>query len=125
MPRMYIDHPVRRYVQLQAASACEEIGIRGGDTIAQRGLCAPAQCCELADVQQLLRSSVRARGIERQRSGIADDVGDELCEFGDGRVLPGPDIQKPVPRIVLQDEYAGVGEVVDGEKLAPGPSASP
>ena len=48
---------------------------------------------------------------------VADDVLHHLCEFGDGQIRPGPDIEEAVARIMPHGMNAAVGKIVDVEEL--------
>ena len=99
------------------APAFEEIGIGHRNSLPQRGLGTPAQTRQLRNIQEFLRRTVRARRVEDEHSTIADDIGYEPRELGDCDVLPGPDVEELVRRVVFHHEGAGVGQVIHRKEL--------
>src|SRR5712691_7197344 len=55
-----------------------EIGLIGEfDAILERCARPPAEFCQPADVEQLVRRAVRPRGVETDLAGVADGGGDD------------------------------------------------
>ena len=58
-------------------------------------------------------------------AAISDGGGDHACEFGDGDVFAGADIDQFVAGIILHQMNAGVGEIVDIEEFPPRRAGAP
>ncbi len=96
----------------------EEPLVGGADAGLEVDLGRPAQVVELGDVEHLAGGAVGLGGVEAQRGVGADDVADHLGEVADGDVHAGADVDVFGVAVVLHEEQAGVGEVVDVEELA-------
>ena len=86
---------------------------------------APAQRIDARNVQKLARRAVGPRRVKLDPAAIADHVGNDAGEFGNGHVLAGSDIEELQIRIAFHDEDAGIGQIVDREEFAPRRAGAP
>ena len=96
----------------------QKVIIRQADAILQLGLVGPAEGCSLAHIQQLARGAVRAGGVPFDVAFVANNLGDQFGELLDGQLLPRSGVYGLVAAVVVHQEDAEVGEVVDIEELA-------
>ena len=64
-------------------------------------------------------------GVELDGDAGRDDVANDFGELPNRQVLTGADVDVLVAVVVLHQEQAGVGEIVDVEELAPRCAAAP
>src|SRR5579863_7043028 len=95
------------------------------DAVLKRGAGAPAEFGNAADVEQFSWRAVGPRGIETDRTAIADGRGHHPGEFGDRDVLAGADIDQLAAGVMLHQVNAGVREIVDIEELPPWRAGAP
>jgi len=98
------------------------LSVHLGDTFAQSDAGPPAQFREPGNIQQLAHGSIRLGTVPLRRLMKPDHVGHEFRQFGDGLVLPAPDVdqgrhirgEEPSQATVRlhQDVRAGVSHIV-------------
>src|ERR1700680_1916665 len=98
--------------------AGNKVGVGAPEPIAKRRFRSPPQRRKLGYVEELARRPVRLRAIEGNAAAITGHPDDELGELRDGHILAGADVEVFLLRVVLKEENASVGEVVNEEKLA-------
>ena len=101
-----------------------------GDKDARRGcqrsaqaffkLCAvgPAEGAALGYVEQLARSAVGLGCVPQDAALVAYHFSHKLGKLLDGKLLAGSGVYSLVARIIVHQEHAEVGEVVDVEEFA-------
>src|SRR5215213_2445786 len=87
------------------------------DALAQWRRVRPTEIVEATDVEQLPGCPVGLGGVEVERRGGVHDVANGLGELTDGEVVAGPDVDVHLVLVVVHQEEARVGEVVDVEEL--------
>ena len=80
---------------------------------------------DAAAIEQLARRSVRSRPVVDNASLEAHAAFNVFGEFCNRDVVTGADIDVRLAGLVPQKVDAGVGEIVDVEKLAPRRAAAP
>src|SRR6266404_4977253 len=85
----------------------------------------PTQRLDAAAVEQLARCSIRSRPVVDNAPFKAHTTFNVFSEFSNRYVVTGADIDMRLAGIVPQKMEAGVGEIVDVEKLASRCAAAP
>ena len=93
-------------------------GVSLGQGFLERRRRPPAQGEQGRRVESLERHPVGLRGVENQSATIADDIGDEAGDLGDGRLRPVAQVDRVGVSIVTHDENGSIGDVARGDEFA-------
>src|SRR5271168_4355658 len=92
-------------------------GVSLPDALTQRNLRPPPERVNAAHVEQLPRSSVRLARIKHQPASVTKDVANQFGQFADGHILAHADVHDLRRIVLLQQEPAGLGEIMDVKKF--------
>jgi hypothetical protein len=95
------------------------------ETLPERNPGAPSERSDATDVHQLLRSSIRFRGIEFQIPVEAHDLTDQTGKFADANVRSRADVEVLIRAVVFHREDARIREIVDMQEFASRPTCAP
>ena len=96
-----------------------------GDALAERDFRAPAEGFDFGDVEEFAGGTVGLACVELQRALKAEDVANRLGELPNGDILAATDIDHVRLVVVLEEEEAGIGQVVGVQKFAARGAAAP
>ena len=85
----------------------------------------PSEFFRFGDVEELAGGAVGTGGVPEDAALIAHHLGHELGEGFDGELLAGAGIHGLVAAVVIHEEHAEVGQVIDIEELAQGAAIAP
>ena len=96
----------------------EEVFVREADAVFEFGLVRPAQGGGFAHIEKLARRTVGTGGVPLDLALVAHDLGHQLRQGLDGQFLAGAGVDGLVAGVVIHQEDAEVGEVIDIEELS-------
>ena len=103
----------------------EEILVGKADAVLELGAVTPAEALGLADIEELARGAVGTCGIPLDLALEAYDTSHHLGKGLDGEFLAGAGVNRLIARVVVHEEDAEVGKIVDIEELAQGTAIAP
>ena len=95
----------------------QEVVISEPDAVLQLGLVGPAEGRRLAYVEQLVRRAVGTGGVPFDLARVTHHLGYQFRQRLDGQLLARSRIDSLVAAVVIHQEDAEVGQVVDIEEL--------
>ena len=95
------------------------------DAVFEFGTVGPAKVGGFAHVEELAGGAVGTGGVPEDAALVAYYLGYELGEGLDGELLAGASIDSLVTAVVVHEEHAEVGQVIDIEELAQGAAVAP
>ena len=78
----------------------------------------PAEGGGFGDVEEFAGRAVGAGRVPLDPARVAHDFGDEFRQLFDGEFLAGTGVDGLVAGVIVHQEHAEVGEVVDVEELS-------
>ena len=115
-----IDHKNSAFLSFRSHRIVKEILISQTYTFFKLYTIPPPQLRGLADIQQFPRGAIGTGGVPQDVSLKAYHLGHEFGEGLDGELLAGAGIDRFVTAVVVHQEHAEVGQVIDIEELAQG-----
>ena len=103
----------------------EEVGVCESDSFTQGGGGSPAEARGLRDIEELAGGTVGLGGVPLDAPFVAHGRGDEFGECLDGKFLACACVDCLVAGIVVHQEHAQLGEVVDIKKFSQRTSVTP
>ena len=103
----------------------QEVLIGQADAVFEFGFVGPAEGGGFGDVEELAGRAVGAGRVPLDPARVAHDFGDKFRELFDGEFLAGAGVDGLVAGVVVHQEHAEVGEVVDVEEFAEGRAVAP
>ena len=93
--------------------------------VAQRDAVVPSQPMKPRNIEQLSRRTVGLRGIEDQFGMRKHDVANQFRNFANRDVFACSDVDRSWLVVVLHQEQAGCGQIIDVQEFSPRRSGSP
>ena len=103
----------------------QEVLIGQADAVFEFGFIGPAESGGFGDVEEFAGRAVGTGGVPFDAARVAHDFGHQFGELFDGEFLAGAGIDGLVAGVVVHQEHAEVGEVVDVEEFAEGRAVAP
>jgi hypothetical protein len=91
--------------------------VGGCDAFLEPGMCLSAERGQPADIEQLARGAVGARGVEADLALEPDHAGDEARQFRNGHVAADADIDGARIGIMSEQEHERIGAIVDVQEF--------
>ncbi len=103
----------------------QEVLIGQADAVFEFGLVGPAEGGGFGDVEEFAGRAVGTGGVPFDAARVPHDAGHQFGELFDGEFLAGAGVDGLVAGVVVHQEHAEVGEVVDVEEFAEGRAVAP
>src|SRR5271166_6174692 len=107
------------------ALMCGKPPVRRPESFDERDPWGPAEFGEPLHVKKPAGRAVRLAGIPANIAAVTDYARDEVGQFGDCELFAAAHVDRSFVVVVVQQEVAGVGEIVDVQELPPGLPGSP
>ena len=96
----------------------EEIFVGEADAVFEFGLIGPSEFGGFAHIEELTWGAVRTGGVPFDFAFKTNDFGHQFGESLDGDLLACAGIHGLIARVVVHEEHAEIGKVIDIEELA-------
>ena len=116
---------VYRLLSFCTHGVVEEVFVSHADAVLELSLVGPAKAGGFGDIEELSWGAVRSCGVPLDFALVAHDLGHELGEGFDGEFLAGAGIDGFVTAVVVHEEHAEVGQVINIEELAKRAAVAP
>lgn len=103
----------------------EEVGVSEADAFGERSRCCPAEAGGFADVEKFARCAVGFGCVPADNALISDRLRHEFGKSFDGDFFARADIDGFVAGVVIHEEYAELGKVIDIKKFAQWAAVAP